>query len=152
MAQQQNYGRSPQGQSHQRYDSPRPEIEIPNWEDIWVKNGINKGGIIYAEKLGKVLADQRFTTSQFRNFYGELKRIQLRGIGDLKSPFHLLKPKLAYAAKRANSIGAETFKKEVFKAHDAVAIDAEGFEKRFSNFCDLVEAILAFHKAYGGKD
>lgn len=152
MAQPQNYSRSPHGQPQQRYDSPRPQIEIPQWEGSWVKSGINKNGIDYAEKLGRALVDLKFSTSQFRNFYGELKRIQLRGIEGQKSPFHLLKPKLAYAAKRASSRGAELFKEEVFKAHEAVAIDDEGFAGRFANFCDLVEAILAFHKAYGGKD
>ena len=42
------------------------------------------------------------------------------------------------------------------KALEAVDINAAGdseqaIEKRFRNFCDLLEAILAYHKANGGE-
>lgn len=131
------------------------EIRVPSFNDIWIREGIRSEAISYAELLGKKLVQERFTTSQIRNFYGELKRIQLKGIETEKSSFHLLHPKIAYAAARAEKTGArgaKIFKEEILKAHSAVAIDQEQFEKRFANFCDLCEAILAFHKANGGRD
>jgi CRISPR-associated protein Csm2 len=146
MSSQQNYG-----------GKDREVIKIPAFQPVWIDEGIKAGAIEYAEQLGRRLVDERFTTSQIRNFYGELKRIQLKKITDSKqkSAFHLLHPKLAYAAKRAEktgSRGATTFKEEILKAHTAVRIDEAKSDERFDNFCDLCEAILAFHKAHGGRD
>lgn len=131
----------------------REEISIPRFNGDWIRTGIKGEAILYAEKLGQILVDERFTTSQIRNFYGELKRIQLKGIKEdkQKSAFHLLHPKLAYAAKRAGN-GAHIFKTEILKTHKEVEIDSQDSEARFQNFCDLCEAILAFHKASGGRD
>lgn len=142
-------------QQHGHSGRDREQIQVPPFQADWIVSGIKESAVTYAEELGKKLVDERFTTSQIRNFYGELKRIQLNGIAKLKPSFHLLHPKLAYAAKRAEKTGgkgANTFKIEILKAHKAVGIDNEGFEKRFGNFCDLCEAILAFHKAHGGRD
>lgn len=146
MAQQHGYG-----------SRDREQIQVPPFQPDWITTGIKGTAITYAEQLGIKLVEERFTTSQIRNFYGELKRIQLKKISGAKqkSAFHLLHPKLAYAAKRAEKTGgrgASTFKDEIMKAHRAVNIDQEGFETRFENFCDLCEAILAFHKANGGRD
>ena len=140
---------------NKNYNTDKPTITVPAFQDTWIQTGISEAAINYAEALGKKLNEEGFTTSQIRNFYGELKRVQLKGIAEHKSSFHLLHPKLAYAAKRADKSGgkgATTFKVEILKAHKAVKIDEDGFEKRFVNFCDLCEAILAFHKASGGRD
>jgi len=137
------------------YRGQKIDIQVPDFQENWIQKGIKGDAITYSEKLGEKLVQERFSTSQIRNFYGELKRIQLKGIESYKSDFHLLRPKLAYAAKRAEKSGgrgANRFKDEIFKAHQAVNIDEEGFEARFQNFCDLCEAILAFHKAHGGRD
>ena len=137
----------------QNFDRGAQDIPIPAFNGEWIRTGIKGPAIDYAEKLGQRLVNEKFTTSQIRNFYGELKRIQLKGIKEdkQKSSFHLLHPKLAYAAKRAGT-GANTFKTEILKAHKEVRIDEPDSDSRFQNFCDLCEAILAFHKASGGKD
>ncbi|HMO40840.1 MAG TPA: type III-A CRISPR-associated protein Csm2 [Saprospiraceae bacterium] len=146
------------GGRSERSSNPGQQITLPKFESIWISEGIKHAAIEYAEALGTLLKNQNFTTSQIRNFFGELKRIQLKGIAGEQASFHLLRPKLAYAAARAKktggreSIGAETFKNAILEAHREVDIDNEGYEKRFANFCDLIEAILAFHKAAGGKD
>ncbi|MBK8656804.1 MAG: type III-A CRISPR-associated protein Csm2 [Haliscomenobacter sp.] len=140
---------------HRQSSGHTEPIRIPTFQNDWIETGIKGSAIEYADKLGQRLVDERFTTSQIRNFYGELKRIQLNGISGSISSFHLLHPKIAYAAKRAEKMGsrgANTFKEEILKAHRAVRIDEDGSEKRFQNFCDLCEAILAFHKASGGRD
>lgn len=124
------------------------------FNDHWISDRIQKEAIEYAEQLGKFLADRHsnFTTTQFRNFYGELKRIQMNDIEkeQNQTSFFLLKPKIAYAAKRSNSRGAMEFRKQIEKAMDAVQLDKQDYKRRFNNFCDLVEAILAYHKANGG--
>lgn len=144
-----------ENRSYQKSD--REPVKVPDFKPDWIETGIKEGAITYAENLGKRLVDERFTTSQIRNFYGELIRIKLNGIESAKNiaSFHLLHPKLAYAAKRAEKTGgrgATTFKDEILKAHKAVKIDQPDAKNRFSYFCDLCEAILAFHKAYGGRD
>ena len=37
-------------------------------------------------------------------------------------------------------------------AHEAVKARTPKDEERFKNFCDFIEAILAYHKAAGGRD
>ena len=64
----------------------------------------------------------------------------------------LLKPKLAYARKRSDG----RKKEELFKQlEDALttAIDAVDVKQpeTFKRFCNFFEAILAYHKAHGGK-
>jgi CRISPR-associated protein Csm2 len=134
----------------------REIIEILPFKKEWIREGIKEEAIKYADRLGLALKNENFSTSQIRNFYGELKRIQMKGIEDNIAAFHLLHPKLAYAARRAEKnnleIGANRFKNEILKAHSAVEVDKTGFEERFQNFCDLCEAILAFHRANGGSD
>lgn len=59
----------------------------------------------------------------------------------------MLKPKMAYVAARANTQGAKTLAQVLSYAIDAVGSDYT----KFARFVDLFEAILAYHKAAGGK-
>lgn len=122
----------------------------------WITEGINNDTILYAEELGRMLAEGPFkmTTSQIRNFFGEVKRIQMSRIENNKPAFLLLKPKLAYAATRADKRqGITLFKNVMESAIDAVQIDQlQNASARFQNFCDFLEAVLAYHKAAGGKE
>lgn len=129
----------------------------PNWIDsefssAWISNQITESCINYTSKFGEYLAKNGLTTSQIRNIFGEIKRIQMNQFSENKTAFLLLRPKMAYAAKRANTNGATEFEKVMKLAHDAVASGTDGDSKRFENFCDFVEAILAYHKAAGGRD
>jgi len=140
-----------------RHSSNDPKRgKIPPFSPEWIKYKIDDDTILYAEDLGKKLVDGKFTTSQFRNFYGELKRIEMGKIENNQTAFLLLKPKLAYgtarAKKQSKGHGPDLFKNEIFKAYDEVKISQDGYPARFKNFCQIVEAILAFHKAEGGRD
>ncbi len=109
---------------HRQSSGHTEPIRIPTFQNDWIETGIKGSAIEYADKLGQRLVDERFTTSQIRNFYGELKRIQLNGISGSISSFHLLHPKIAYAAKRAEKMGsrgANTFKEEILKAYAALS-------------------------------
>ena len=83
----------------------------------WITKGITDKTVACAEAFGKYLcnsfADQKtqqwragknaMTTSQIRNIYGEVKRIQAKGFEKEKPSFILLRPKLAYAEARVTA-------------------------------------------------
>jgi CRISPR-associated protein Csm2 len=113
-----------------------------------VQQLIRKGGKLLveeAETLGPRLYQSRLTTSQIRNIYGTVKQMEMRGFE--ANEFVLLKPKLAYAAARADTSGARELKDVLTWAIDEVGDD----ETKFARFVDFFEAILAYHKAAGGK-
>jgi len=129
----------------------------------WITGGINEQAITYAESFGIELVHPTvlkkdgstyidknggLTTTQIRNFFGEVQRIKMKGYEE--SQFVLLKPKLAYAVKRNETAGAKDFKL-VFEAAINAVIHSENKNKSFNNFADFFEAVLAYHKAYGGK-
>lgn len=121
--------------------------------ETWIKTGADKDMICFAELLGFFLAPHSkddngaLTNSQIRNVFGEIKRIQMSGFENNKADFYILKPKVAYAAGRHKKLGILAFKAYFDKAFFYVEE-----ERDFQNFCNLLEAILAYHKAYGGKD
>lgn len=129
----------------------------------WVSGGIDETGERYTEFFGKWLADNKLTTNQIRNVFGEVKRIQMKGFTKtFDSELLLLKPKLAYAKARKSQGGkgaeqsAESLQKVLSAGIDAVFFvghkDApnEKFD-RFENFVNFFEAVLAYHRAHGGK-
>jgi len=158
MAQQQgNY--PPRGGSQERrqggYEAPAAKDWTADFLANWISDRLTDESITFAEKFGKHLKDSGFTTSQIRNVFGEIKRIQMAGFTgkEAQTDFLLLKPKMAYAAKRATDKDrptqeADDFEKVMKKAHETVAGDLG----RFENFCDFIEAVLAYHKAAGGRD
>ena len=109
-----------------------------------VQRVIQQGGkllVEMAEELGPRLQRGRLTVSQIRNVYGMVKQMEMRGFD--ANEFVLLKPKLAYAAARANVEGVRELKEVLSWAIDEVDND----ESKFARFVDFFEAILAYHKA-----
>ena len=92
------------------------------------------------------------TTTQLRNFFGELRRIQSSGFVGNETDFYMLKPKLAYAKARAlknnRNNRISDFEDVIRLLVDKVAETNE--PDRFINFAKFVEATVAFHKYYGG--
>ncbi len=114
----------------------------------WVTDKADKELIEFAETAGKYMAKNKLTNSKIRSIYGEIKRIQMGTFEVEKSAFFLLKPKMAYALGRdANNEGLRLFK-IIFDECFGYVKD----EKTYKNFCNVIEAILAYHKANGGKD
>jgi CRISPR-associated protein Csm2 len=114
-----------------------------------IRDAIRLGGkplVEAAEVLGPRLKDDGLTTSQIRNVYGLVKQMEMRGFNP--NELVLLKPKLAYAAARANPPhGARLLRDVLSQAVDEVGTD----EPSFGRFVDFFEAILAYHKAAGGR-
>lgn len=135
------------------YSNRRPQEETRNWKNDfrkeWITHGIDKDGVKFADEFGEFLS-RPLSTSQIRNIYGELKRIQMKGFANEKTAFILLKPKLAYATARSRELKPLT---EVFnEAFDAIDTSNTGQgTKHFENLMDFMEATLAYHKAHGGK-
>ena len=124
-------------QGRDRRDSTRVSLDarvITEGGEVLVKE---------AEQRGRQLA-RDLTTSQIRNIYGAVKKMQMKGQLDTHKLL-MLKPKLAYAAKR-HGRGVETLKDVLTQAIDLVGNDS----KKFNRFVDFFEAILAYHRAYGG--
>lgn len=135
----------------------------------WVKD-ISGDTITFTKELGKFLAksekDGKFfrdalTTSQLRNFFGEMKRIQMKlksqkvAEGNLLRDMLMLRPKLAYAEARVLKDKRGSKIKEFVKTADTLleAIDDTDDKKNaFDNFVNIIEAIVAYHKANGGRD
>ena len=91
------------------------------------------------------------STSKIRNIFGEIKRIQVSGYDNNKSSFYLLKPKVAYAVgrERKSNFG----KTEGIETFQQIYLDAAKYvtdSKSYQNFCNLMEALVAYHKANGG--
>jgi CRISPR-associated protein Csm2 len=128
----------------------------------WIQNGISNDSIDWAESFGEFLGDNNpniqrkpLTTSQLRRFFGELKRID----SDFKKnqvDLPMLKPMLAYAVGRdknergQNKTRIKEFEEEMTKGIDCIRNDSNK-QKDFKNFIRLFEAIVAYHKYYGGK-
>jgi len=129
-----------------REEIPRPSKD--DYKSVWIISSADNALVDYAEKAGKFMAKKGLTNSKIRSIYGEIKRIQMSEFEKEKSAFILLKPKVAYALGRdANNDGLKLFK-EIFDLSSANVTD----QKSYQNFCNFMEAILAYHKANGGKD
>jgi CRISPR-associated protein Csm2 len=107
-----------------------------------------------AEAVGTSLARQ-LTTSQIRNVFGTVRQIEMSwGIRATEKERRraarqliLLKPKLAYQARRERGRGVQELADALMPAIDLVGEDRD----RFQNFMDFFEAILAYHTAAGGQ-
>jgi CRISPR-associated protein Csm2 len=121
--------------------------KYPFFKD-WITKEADTKMINYAESAGRFMANEGLTNSKIRSIYGEIKRIQMGNFEDNKASFLLLRPKVAYAyGREKQNRGLELFKL-VFDEASKYVNDQITFNK-FANF---FEAILAYHKAYGGKD
>lgn len=118
---------------------------------------VTEVGVNFTEEFGKYLATndeagKALTTSQLRKFFGAVKQIQMKSEFDLTDVV-LLKPKLAYAVGRAkgNNKGKHV-KIEEFNDVIVSGINLVTNKEQFKRFVSIFEAIVAYHKAAGGKD
>jgi CRISPR-associated protein Csm2 len=156
-----------------------PAYEVADMKTIWVTDGIqDKSAVTWAEELGYYLGDDylwdnhkepmrdargpiksKLTTTKLRNFFGEVKRIQIRlafegGFDTEKVNILMLKPKLAYHVGREdgqNRIKVKMFYQQLSRGIDAIDMnDPVKGKKHFENFVKLMEAVVAYHKAKEG--
>lgn len=111
-----------------------------------ILNGDSEIIVNEAIAIGKYLSNN-LSTSQIRNIFSDTKQLTLKEFN--KDELNLLRPKLAYAAGRHGG-GVRDLQsildpliERVVNSNDPLA------SKRFHDF---FEAILAYHRYYGGKD
>ncbi len=129
-----------------------PRVEIPTEADL---KAIIEGGdaerlVHWAERVGRPLGRQ-LKTSQIRNIFGTVRRIENDWARDpalAQRELVLLKPKMSYYAHRETGGGVASLEQVLRPAIDLV----KGDERRFRYFVDFFEAILAYHRAEGGRD
>ena len=137
---------------HRGFQSPAPQ-QTPEsiWNEAgyqskWVKESIDGSFPDFAEKLGEYMANNGLTNSKIRSIYGEMKRIQMGEFEKEKASFYLLRPKVAYALGRDPKNRGLILFKILFENCSKEVTD----KKSFFNFCNIFEAVLAYHKAFGG--
>jgi len=139
-----------------------PQLRI---KQEWIQNGIVNETVDWAKSFGKFLqSDEKgtkpLTSSQIRKFFGELKRIQ-SDPNKFKSEIPLLKAKLAYAVGRdvqsayqgkvIYKTKLKELQEELDKGIGFIRVDSDCLRNDLNNFVKTVEAIVAFHKFFGGK-
>lgn len=144
---QKSYSNERRGNNNQ-LETPEAVFQKANFQSKWITDQADKDLVIFAETMGNYMANNGLTNSKIRSIFGEIKRIQMGEFDKEKSSFYLLKPKVAYALGREKTNkGLQLFKLLFDKSSEYV-----NSQKCYLNFCNLVEAVLAYHKAYGGKD
>lgn len=130
----------------------------------WIQDRITNETVEWAKSFGEFLQNDEsrnrgtgpLTTSQIRKFFGELKRIQADPV-KYRDDIPLLKAKLAYAVgrdtvQRGNQVSNKTKIKEFYQELERGINSIRVNEKTdVVNFVKIVEAIVAYHKFYGGK-
>jgi CRISPR-associated protein Csm2 len=104
----------------------------------------------HAEDFGIYLQQKQLKTNQVRKFLDAVNRIKADLTDDdqfskIETEVVLLKPKLAYAAARQESVQALS---KVMSA----AIDKVHSIDDFYRLVQFLESTIAYHKAAGGKD
>ena len=130
--------------------------------DRIVKEGDALTTITWADTIGQSLVQNNLTTSQIRNFFGEVRQIQLAWEQDDNAAFAafrravLLIPKIGYHARRARGSaqrGMAELERVLVPGLETVATAKPDQRKTYyTNFVDVFEAILAYHKKHGGRD
>jgi len=140
----------------------RPVQAFPKPPDAELKSIItdpDKADLLVqrAEEIGKALARQ-LATSQIRSLFGEVRMIEGEWLTPGDTPADrqrreraqrrliLLKPKMAYRARKERGRGVEELVSVLSPAIDYVKGDTGNFKR----FVEFFEAILAYHKAHGG--
>lgn len=161
--------------SHKSSGGGSARIAVPDTQVLTqiIVDGNVETLVAWADKLGYGLArTERLTTTQMRGFFGEVRQLQSlvesqeapadaagsapSDPAQLNDSIHrkliLLKPKLAYQAQRdkenRKGEGVLRLSEVLTPAIDLIERDPQ----RFRRFVEFFEAILAYHKAAGGKE
>lgn len=111
-----------------------------------------------ADEIGKSLYESKLTTSQIRALFGEVRQIEGQWGIDAENRqkavrrLILLKPKMAYRARKERGQAVRDLVDILGPAVDEVIHlkDSTQQDDSFKRFVEFFEAILAYHKSYGG--
>lgn len=119
--------------------------------------------VAFAERTAEQLVKNQLTRGQVRNIFTEVRKIEAlwdaegvnepdkRDYNKALRRLMMLKPKMDYQTSRIPQV--ELLKKVLSEAIDEVQKGATNDDKteRFKRFMNLFEAILAYHRAKGGR-
>lgn len=149
----------------------KPFTGLPNKEElrhiITDPNGVQKL-VEWADHLGEELEKQKLSSSQIRALFGEVRQIQAQWGINRQRAFRrlvLLKPKMRYRAGKERGKAKEAVATLVNVLIPALELVIEApprpakapsgspnnQDDNFQRFTEFFEAILAYHKAYGGQ-
>lgn len=156
--------------SNSQNSQSKPDAEQQRSEDIVTVivstiDQLNKGLKEYkiqtlvedTEKLGKELFIKGLKTNQIRKFLDAVKRFKVQQGANKedfekgKDELHILRYQLAYAAARQQK-NKDPGPVEPLKKVLESAIKKVDDLDDFNRFVQLIESIVAYHKAAGGKD
>ncbi len=112
-----------------------------------------------AKTLGRDLESMGLTTSQIRALFGEVRQIQGQWSIDAASRqkaarrLVLLKPKMAYRSRSERGKAVQELVSVLEPALDLVIQEKDPAKQdgNFQRFVEFFEAILAYHKSFGGR-
>ncbi len=113
--------------------------------------------VTFAEQTAKTLVHNNLTRAQIRNIFTEVRKIEAswnsRPVEAIRR-LNMLKPKLDYSAARARPVELlrDVLTKAINKVTELDDQHKEERDRRFRVFMDLFEAILAYHRAEGGRN
>lgn len=102
-----------------------------------------------AQEMGNHLKNRGLKTTQIRRFLDSVRKLDVqfnKGKNFTPDNIILLKPKLAYAAGRNSEV-----KPLMDVLEPAISAGGKSY-KDFKKLLSLIEAIVAYHKFYGGSD
>jgi CRISPR-associated protein Csm2 len=106
-----------------------------------------------ADEVGRRLKEMNLTSNQIRALFGEVRQIEALWRTDsarARNRLILLKPKMAYRSRKEKGQAVADLVSVLDPAVDLVVRDGKDEDLRFKHFVELFEAILAYHKFYGG--
>jgi len=108
-----------------------------------------------ADELGRILKDKGLRMSQARDIFDELRQIEslwMREPAVAIRRIHLLRPRLAYRTKRTPALEPLADVLNVAILEVLAPTSDEEKHDRFARLMEFAEAIVAYHKYYGGGD
>jgi len=137
---------------------------MSNIQTIMTNDPTGEQLVAFAQTTAEQLVKNQLTRGQVRNIFTEVRKIEaLWDAEGVKQPdkrdydkalrrLVMLKPKMDYQTARIPQV--ELLKKVLSDAIDEVVKGGANEEKteRFKRFMNLFEAILAYHRAKGGRN
>jgi len=150
--------------SRRREDRQVPRLDQATLRTIITDPNGTSTLVSQADDLGKALQKRGLATNQIRALFGEVRQIEgewniAERRQNARKRLILLKPKMAYRARREGR-AVQVLVDVLDPAVDLVVNapqkrkdDPPGnyIEDNFKRFVEFFEAILAYHKAYGGR-
>ena len=121
---------------------------------VMTADASGKEMVEFSRQTADTLVRNSLTRSQIRTIFTEVRKIEalwdIRN-EDARRRLNMLKPKMDYQVSRSQPV--QVLRDVLSKAIDTVesASSIEERNKRFKRFVELFEAILAYHRALGGK-